>query len=36
MKLTHLRTNHITEPLGLLMDRPIFSWTAGDTAAKKH
>ncbi len=36
MKLTHLRTNHITEPLGLLMDRPIFSWTAGDTAAKKQ
>ncbi len=36
MKLTHLRTNHMTEPLGLSFGKPIFSWTAEETAAKKQ
>ncbi len=34
MKLTHLRTNHVVQPLGLAMDRPVFSWTASDTPDK--
>ncbi len=34
MKLTHLRTHHITEPLGLEMIRPVFSWTVEDTLDK--
>lgn len=36
MKLTHLRVNHVSEPLGLSMTRPIFSWTAGDTPDKEQ
>lgn len=34
MKLTHLRTNHIVRPLGLSMDRPVFSWVAEETPDK--
>ena len=30
MKLTHLRTNHVSTPLGLEMSRPVFTWTAKD------
>ncbi len=36
MKLTHLRTNHFTEPLGMTFGKPIFSWVAEETAAKKQ
>ena len=36
MKLTHLRTNHVTEPLGLFMERPVFSWVAEDTQDKRQ
>ena len=36
MKLTHLRVNHVTEPLGLCMDRPVFSWVAEDTPDKRQ
>lgn len=36
MKLTHLRTNHVTEPLGLAMMHPVFSWVAEDTPDKKQ
>ena len=36
MKLTHLRTNHIVEPLGLYMKKPVFSWVAEDTADKRQ
>ena len=36
MKLTHLRTNHVSAPLGLLMDRPVFSWVAEDAAGKRQ
>ncbi len=31
MKLTHLRVNHVVEPLGLAMKHPVFSWVAKDT-----
>ncbi|WP_305117093.1 glycoside hydrolase family 78 protein [Acutalibacter muris] len=36
MKLSHLRTNHVKEPLGLNMSRPVFTWTAYDTPDKKQ
>ncbi len=36
MKLIHLRTNHVTEPLGMLLGKPIFSWVAEETEAKKQ
>ncbi len=36
MKLTHLRTNHIAEPLGLSFGKPVFSWVAEETDAKKQ
>lgn len=36
MKLTHLRTNHITQPLGLFIRRPVFSWVAEDTTDKRQ
>jgi len=34
MKLTNLRTNHLTTPLGHQLGRPVFSWVAGDTPDK--
>ncbi|MGI6256068.1 MAG: family 78 glycoside hydrolase catalytic domain [Acutalibacter sp.] len=36
MKLTHLRTNHVEEPLGLFLKKPVFSWVAEDTGAKRQ
>ena len=36
MKLTHLRTNHVSTPLGLEMSRPVFTWTAKDAAGKRQ
>ncbi len=36
MKLTDLRTNHFTTPLGHQLGRPIFSWVAGDTPDQKQ
>lgn len=36
MKLTQLRTNHVTTPLGLKLLKPIFSWVAGETDSKKQ
>ena len=36
MKLSHLRTNHVSTPLGLNMTRPVFTWTAYDTPDKKQ
>lgn len=36
MKLTHLRTNHFPEPLGMRLDQPIFSWIAEETDSKKQ
>ncbi len=31
MRITHLKTNHIDNPLGFAMDAPIFSWIVEDT-----
>lgn len=36
MKLTHLRTNHVTEPLGMFLEKPVFSWVTEETAAKRQ
>ncbi len=36
MKLTNLRVNHFTTPLGHFLGRPIFSWVAQDTPDKKQ
>lgn len=36
MKLTSLRTNHFTEPLGMDLGKPVFSWVAEDTMDKKQ
>ncbi len=34
MKITHLKTNHIVNPLGFAMERPTFSWIVEDTLDK--
>ena len=34
MRLKDLRVNHVTEPLGLAIERPVFSWVAEDTESK--
>lgn len=31
MRITHLKTNHIENPLGFAIDRPTFSWIVEDT-----
>ncbi len=31
MKITHLKTNHVTNPLGFAIEQPIFSWIVEDT-----
>ncbi|MFN8448791.1 MAG: family 78 glycoside hydrolase catalytic domain [Anaerolineae bacterium] len=31
MKITHLKTNHIVNPLGFAIETPIFSWMVDDT-----
>lgn len=31
MKITHLKTNHVVNPLGFTMERPTFSWIVEDT-----
>lgn len=31
MKITHLKTNHVVNPLGFAIDRPTFSWIVEDT-----
>ena len=36
MRLKDLRVNHVTEPLGLAIERPVFSWVAEDTESKKQ
>ena len=36
MKLTHLRVNHVETPLGLFLERPVFSWVAEDTQNKRQ
>ncbi|MCB9461316.1 MAG: family 78 glycoside hydrolase catalytic domain [Anaerolineaceae bacterium] len=32
MKIAHLKTNHIADPLGFTIDKPIFSWIVEDTS----
>lgn len=32
MKITHLRTNHLVNPLGFAIERPTFSWIVEDTS----
>ncbi len=34
MKITHLKTNHIINPLGFAIDKPTFSWIVEDTNDK--
>ncbi len=36
MKLTHLRVDHLGEPLGFQMERPVFSWVVSDTVSQKQ
>jgi alpha-L-rhamnosidase len=32
MKITHLKTNHIVNPLGFALEKPTFSWLVEDTS----
>lgn len=34
MKITHCLVNHLNDPLGYAMDRPVFSWQVEDAAGK--
>ncbi|MAU11859.1 MAG: alfa-L-rhamnosidase RamA [Anaerolineaceae bacterium] len=34
MKLTHLKTNHVVNPLGFAIEKPTFSWIVEDTTDK--
>ena len=34
MKITHLKTNHIENPLGFALEKPVFSWIVEDTVDK--
>ncbi|MCZ7544212.1 MAG: hypothetical protein M5R40_12075 [Anaerolineae bacterium] len=34
MKITHLKTNHIVNPLGFAIEKPTFSWIVEDTCDK--
>ncbi len=36
MKITELRTNHFTEPLGMYLGKPIFSWVTNSEVDKKQ
>ncbi len=36
MRITHLRTNHFTTPLGHTLGKPVFSWVTGETASKRQ
>ncbi len=36
MKLTHLRVNHLRDPLGFQMEEPVFSWEVSDTISQKQ
>ena len=36
MKITQLRTQHIVSPLGVLMDKPVFSWAVEASTGKKQ
>ena len=34
MKIYHCEVNHLTNPLGYQMEKTVFSWQVGETAAK--
>jgi alpha-L-rhamnosidase len=36
MNITRLQTNHVVNPLGFAIDRPVFSWIVEDTQDKKQ
>jgi len=36
VKITLLKTNHVKNPLGFSLDKPVFSWTVEDTQDKKQ
>lgn len=36
MKLRNLRTNHFETPLGMRLEKPVFSWVAEETDSKKQ
>jgi hypothetical protein len=36
MLIANMRTNHVTNPLGYAIDKPVFTWTVEKTAAKKQ
>lgn len=36
LKLKNLRTNHFETPLGMRLDKPVFSWVAYETDSKKQ
>lgn len=36
MKIYNCEVNHLTNPLGFQMEKTIFSWSVGETAAKKQ
>lgn len=36
MKLRNLRTNHFETPLGMRLEKPVFSWLAEETDSKKQ
>ena len=36
MKIRSLRTNHLENPIGYQMDKPLFTWTAEDSTGTKQ
>ena len=36
MQIMHLKTNHVTNPLGFWMEHPIFSWVTESEVSKKQ
>lgn len=36
MIISHLRTNHLENPLGFYMERPVFSWVVSESTGKKQ
>lgn len=36
MHITNCKVNHLTDPLGFSLDKPVFSWTAEDAAGKRQ
>ena len=36
LQITHMKTNHMTDPLGVWMTQPVFSWVTEDTPSKRQ